>query len=269
MKTTPKFIQTSILVGAFAVFAPAVLQAQGSPSHHRGTDILHLSLSKSVTNDTVASGANGTVSLKYRKQGHSTVQSLDLSVSGLDAQTSYVLLSSTVSDSTLVPGAVLQTDDTGLLKVRYSSVVTGNGNVHPVGKAKTPLPAELNPLAYVRSLVLADSVVTQALVGANLEAPDKLNYLLKRDVSSETVPASLQLTANNQRGQFKFQAWDLAPTNDYLLVLNGEVTQVITTDAKGRWTARFAVENPLDVLALRTVEIWDSSSNSVLTVSLP
>jgi len=242
--------------------------ATGAEPHKGGTDILHLTLKTSITNDGATSAANGSVRLKFRQQGHSTVQGLELNVSSLDNTTlTYLLLASTVDDPVLRPAAVIQPDAEGVARIRYVSVETGNGKVHTLGKGKTPLPAELDPLSQVGRLVVAstDGVTTQELATATLENPERLSYLVKRDISTEAVPASLRIQANDQRGQFRLAAANLTPSTDYWLVLNGPVPSdegiehLFTTDAKGKLVIRFTIGNPLEAVALRKVQVRDRS----------
>ena len=280
MKTKLRCYKSLVLTSLLTFGAASLLTVSGAAPHKGGTDILHLSLSQSVTNGGVTSGVNGSVRLKFNQQGHSTVQSLELNVSSLDsAMPYYVLLASTVDDPALKPVAVFESNADGVAKIRYTSVVTGNGKLHSPGKGKTPLPAELDPLAHVRQLVVADGVATQALATATLENPEHLSYLVKRDISTNTVPASLRIQANDQHGQFRLTAENLTASTSYWLVLNGPVVdggteQVFTTDNKGKLAIRFTIENPLDALALRKVQVKDSSGSValgkvLLEVSLP
>jgi hypothetical protein len=252
------------------------MTASAAEPQKGGTDILHLNLSQSITNDGVTSDVNGSVRLKFHQQGHSTVQSLELNVSSLDMTMTNLLLASTVDDPELKPVAVFEPDADGVAKIRYKSVVTGNGKVHSPGKGKTPLPAELSPLSHVRQLVVADGVVTQALATATLENPEHLSYLVKREMSTDTVPASLRIQANDQRGQFRLSASNLEALTEYKLMLNGGALQaggseeVVTTDEEGRLAIRLTTENPLEVLALETVVIWDTiGGTNMLEVFLP
>ena len=170
--------------------------------------------------------------LKFHQQGRSTVQSLELNVSSLDITVpEHVLL---VWDGIEVDGegkpvmkqaAVIVPDADGVAKIRYMSVVAGNGKSQSLGRGKTPLPAELSDLSKVRQLVIAASdgtTITQELATANLEIPEHLNYLVKRDISTDDIPASLRIQANDQRGQFRLTADNLIDSAGYTLWLNGE-----------------------------------------------
>jgi hypothetical protein len=287
MKTKFRNYKSLALTSLLTFGAAWLLTVSGAEPHKGGTDILHLSLSQSLTNDGVTSDVNGSVRLKFNEQGHSTVQSLELNVSSLDSTIpQYLLLASTVDDPVLKPVAVFESDANGVAKIRYKSVVTGNGKVHSPGKGKTPLPAQLDPLSDVRQLVVAktDGVTTQELATATLENPEHLNYLVKRDISTNDIPASLRIQANDQRGQFRLTAENLTASTDYWLVLNGPVAdggteQVFTTDEKGKLAVRFTIENPLDAFALRKIQVRNLSevgliepalsASLVLEVSLP
>jgi hypothetical protein len=102
-----------------------------------------------------------------------------------------------------------------------------------------------------------------------LSSPDKLQYLIKRDLSTNTVEASLRIKATTSKTQFKLLASGLNATTDYFLVLNGAIVQKNSTDAKGRLLINSLLENPGDILDLRSVAVWDSTSNSVLSTTSP
>jgi len=96
-----------------------------------------------------------------------------------------------------------------------------------------------------------------------------LQYLIKRDLSTDTIEASLRIKATTSQTQFRLVASGLTPTTDYLLALNGGVVQTNTTDAKGSLAIKSLLENPGDILDIRSVALWDSASNVVLNTTLP
>ena len=65
------------------------------------------------------------------------------------------------------------------------------------------------------------------------------------------------------------QGWNLSPGAGYLLTLDGSAAVSATTDAGGRLNVQLQGMDPLEVLNVRAVAVWNSESNSVLSVSLP
>ena len=95
------------------------------------------------------------------------------------------------------------------------------GNGKTVGHGKLPLRDLLDPVSLVRELRICSSGSPQAVLTADLTAPDKLQYLIKRDLSTNGVAASLRIKSNLKQTQVKLLTSGLSPANDYLLVLNG------------------------------------------------
>lgn len=276
MKTQFRHYKSLVLTSLLSFGAASLLSASAA-----GTDILHLNLTKSFTDEDETSDATGSVRLKFHQQGRSTVQSLELNVLSLDSDATYALLASKIGISGLTEVDQFTTDADGNAKIRYTLVENGNGKVHKPGKGRLLLPEGLNQVSHMRRLEIAKvvvseegSVVLPAVLLAEIDDPEQLNYLVKRDISTDTVPASLRIQANDQRGQFRLTADNLIPSTDYWLVLNGPVApdggteQVFTTDAKGKLAIRFTIENPLDVLTLRKVQLRDRSEVGLLEPDL-
>jgi hypothetical protein len=148
--------------------------------------------------------------------------------------------------------------------VRYQQ----NGNGKGPGKGKLALPAELNPLSDVRELAVFNSGAEKVLE-ADLTSPDQLQYLVKRDISTNGVKADLRIKATTSQTQFRLIASGLNATNSYLLALNEEVVQENVTDENGKLVITSLPTNTVDVLDIRSVALWDSSSNVVLSTELP
>jgi hypothetical protein len=249
---------------AMASAAVVAVSAIAVPVGKHGTDILHFFVRKAMTNEGVESGALGSVDAKQNQQGHANNQRLQIKVSGLTTNASYQLFAVLDEDTNFVQVADFSTDSSGKAVLDYNQKNNGKG----LGKKKIALPAALDPLAEIRQLGVFNSS-TQAVLTADLTAPDKLQYLIKRDLSTNNVNATLRIKATTQQTQFRLMASGLNATNDYLLVLNGEVAETNSTDDNGRLAISSLLQNPADILDLRSVALWDSVSNVVLTTELP
>jgi hypothetical protein len=258
----PKF--SLLLTGTIVVAAVTLAANSFGTLHKRGTDILHYFVRKAMSNTGLESSATAIINARQNKQGNANNQNLDITVKGLDTSTSYVLLALLDGDTNLTWITDFSTDTKGHASLIFRHL----GNGKSVGRGKLPLPDTLDPVSLVRGLEICNSS-TQAVLTADMTAPDKLQYLIKRDLSTNEVVASLQIKANLRQTQFKLQASGLGPVNDYLLVLNGGQPQTYTTDAKGRLLIKSPMEVPTDILDLRSVALWDSASNSVLNATLP
>jgi hypothetical protein len=260
MKLKKLFVCSLVAGGVAAMSLSAVAVAAKS----QGTDILHFFVRKSMTNEGAEAGVAGTVDAKQNRQGRADNQRLEIVLSGLATNASYHLFAVIDEDtSNFVHVAEFNANADGDARLRYRS--HGNGN--SVGKGKAALPALLNPLADVRQLAVFNSS-TQAVVTADLTDPDKLHYLIKRSLSTNGIDASLRIKATTTDTQFRLVAVGLAPTNNYQLVLNGEAAQAVSTDAAGVLNVE-ALPGSMPILDLRSVGLWDSVSNLVLSTDLP
>ena len=134
--------------------------------------------------------------------------------------------------------------------------------------SKHPVPAALTPISNVRELAILDAA-NQTILDANLTAPNKFEYLLKRDFSTDSVEALLQINANSQNAQVGVAASGLLPTNSYSLALNGAIVAMDDSDARGRLHLAFQLDQPLDIFSLQSVAIVDSATNVIASSNLP
>jgi hypothetical protein len=252
------------VVGGVAV---STLVAAPKPGHHWGTDILHFFDRTAMVSDGVISNATGQVQANQNTQGHADNQRLDISVKNLGTNTTFQLLALVNDDTNYTAVAEFTTDAKGRANISYRKVGSSNGHAN-LGHGRAALPALLDPLSNVRELAVAQ-YTTQRVMVADLTTPDKLEYLIKRDLSTNDVSALLRIHSNLKQAQFQLQALGLSPTNDYWLVVNGAVVQTNTTDAKGRLNIKTVAETPEQILDLRTLGVWDTSSNVVLCTTLP
>jgi hypothetical protein len=230
-----------------------------------GTDILHFFVRTAFTNDGVATNASGTVNARENKQGNADNQTVDLSFKGLNTNASYTLQISTFDDTNLTFVSDFTTDGRGRANFDFRDL----GNGHGIGHGKLPLPSAMDPVSALRSFAVLDTNTQAVLLSTDLTVLNHLQYLIKRDLSTHGITATLRIQANNQSARLSVAARGLAATNDYLLVLNGGIVQTNTTDARGRLEMRTTLVNPPDILDLRSVIVSDTSSNVVLSTTLP
>ena len=112
-------------------------------------------------------------------------------------------------------------------------------------------------------------VKTFPLQTADLTAPDKLEYVLKRDLSAGSIEASLQIKGKANKAKVRLEASGLSPNTEYSLALNGTVAQTGTTDENGKLKISSELDNPLDILALQSVALLDGLGNVVVSTTLP
>jgi hypothetical protein len=260
-------MQTKVVLTLSAIAtltaAALVATAMDVPGKH-GTDILHLFSDTVMTNSGVLSNASGNVAVRQNEQGNADNQELDIRAKGLDTNATYQLLA-IVNDDT---NATQVTNFTSDAKGRATLLYRQFGNGHGLGHGRIPLPSSLNPVSDVRQLTIANTS-TQAVLSADLTMPNRFEYLIKRDISSNSIDASLRIHATTRQTQFRLLASGLNPTNDYLLVLNGGIVQTNSTDKKGRLAIRSLMENPGDILDLHSVALWDTASNVLVSTTLP
>lgn len=229
----------------------------------QGTDILHYSVTKSMSNDGVESNAVGSVKAHQNEQGHADNQQLNISVSGLAASNTYELLANGDTNDEVS----FTTDANGSASLQYRSMGSGNGHGGGIGHGKSQLPPAFNPVSSVSQINVMNSS-TQAVLTADMTMPGSLQYLIKRNLSTSTVDASLRIHGTTGQTQFKLSASGLNATNNYLLVLNGAVAQTYTADTNGNLQIT-SLPYSGGILTLTSLEVWDSSSNVVLQTSLP
>jgi len=228
-----------------------------------GTDILHFMVIEAMTNNGVEVDAGGVIAASQVKQGNANNQKLTIAVTGLATNAPYELVAAIDNDTNLTDITSFETDSHGDATLDYTSL----GNGHGGGHHAIPLPASLNPVSLVRGVAIFNGS-TQLVLSADISAPDKLDYLIKRDLSSGGVKAGLMIQANTTHTHFQLLATGLKPSSPYLLAFNGDVVQTNSTTAKGRLDIHSLEETPPLILDLRSVELLDGT-NVVLHTSLP
>jgi hypothetical protein len=264
MHTPTRFAKTLLLcTGVAALTITSVVAVSG---HRRGTDILHFAVRKSMTAEN-GSTASGHVDANQNKQGNANNQRLSILLKDLDTSGTYQLLARLDDDTNLTQVTEFQSDSAGRAALLYRKVGSSQGKGGGLGKGKSALPAVLDPLSDIRELAVSLNS-TQMVLRADLTAPDKLQYLVKRSLSSGDVDALLQLKATVNTARLRLAVLGLDPTNAYLLALNGSVVESNSADPKGRLMISSSL-NPAEILDLHSVALWDAGSNVVISTTLP
>ncbi len=262
---TPKRF-VAIFTGVTMFGVVGLLAGPSMSPHPHGTDILHLFSTTTMTNEGVLTNASGLVVLAQNEQGNADHQLVNVSLRGLDTNTTYQLLAVVGSDTNFTFVTNFDTDVGGNAGLSYSNKGNGHGKS---GHHQNSLPDALNPVADIHDVGIFDSS-TQAVLTADLTMPDRLQYLIKRDLSNTNgVGAQLRIKATTSKTQFRLTASGLNLTSDYLLVFNGGIVQTNSSDAKGRLVIVSLVDPPTDILKLQLLALWDTSSNVVVSTELP
>jgi hypothetical protein len=257
----------SIFTGSAILGVVSLAARPGAFPHKHGTDILHLYSTTIMTNEGVVTNACGQVMVAQNEQGKANNQRMDISLRGLETNTTYQLLAVVGSDTNFITVTNLDTDSRGRASLSYVSHANGHGN--GLGHGRNPLPDVLNPVSEIHEAGIFDGS-TQAVLIADLTAPHRLQYLIQRDLSDTNgVDAELRIKATARCTQFRLTASGLNPTNDYFLVFNGDIVQTNTTDKKGRLAIVSLMDPPMDILKVQTVALWDDASNVVVSTELP
>jgi hypothetical protein len=270
--------KTTLLTVGMSVWALSALWAKPPGAGNHGTDIVHLFATTTMVNEGIETNAAGTVAVNRNAQGHADNQFLSIDVSGLTPDSTYDLLALVGDDTGLTDVAQFTTDDSGNATVQYSSKANGNGNGHGHGHGhgqNATLPDALNPISSIQAIDVGtittlDNILftTNIVLSADLTSSDKLEYLIKRDMGTNGVSAELRIKATADKSQFRLTASGLDASTDYLLAFNGDVVQTNTTDDHGRLSIT-AAPVPAEILQLRSVAVLDTSSNVVVSTSLP
>jgi hypothetical protein len=261
MKTLqPKTATLTCLVAlATAAILPAT--AFAAPG---GTDITHFTVQTGMTNNGVEPDAKGMVSASQKTQGHADNETLTIALSGLSTNMTYELVAMYDSDTNAVDVGPFTPDKNGKAQFDYRRL----GNGHGGGKKSLPLPDGITPVSLIRELDVVNTNM-QVVLSADLSDPDRLQYLIKRNLSNGDVRGSLMIEANSNHTHFRLLSTGLTPNADYWLAFNGEVVQTNTASANGRLDIHTIADTPPFILDVRTVELWDTSTNLVLEADIP
>jgi hypothetical protein len=260
MKSKPLWVVTGAAVCLFAV--TSLIASSGG----HGTDILHWAVRKNMTNEDTNSHATASVDLKQNTQGRADNQRIDLRIRNLVTNTPYQLWALVGDDTNYVHASDFTTDGKGNAKLSYMHVGSSQGQGH--GHGKQGLPADLLPISQIRELAIGNSS-TQAVFTANLLAPDKLEYLIKRHLSAGDVSGDLRLKATTKKLQFRLDVRGLAATNHYDLAINDAVVASGSSSTNGTLSFTALPVNAADILTVHSLSLIDAATNAVLSTTLP
>jgi hypothetical protein len=261
-----KHIQTVVLCTGLAALAFSGVLAASGKKH--GTDILHFSVRETMSNSGGLTNASGKVNASQNQQGKANNQRLDVVLKNLDPAGTYQLQALLGDATNWTQVTEFQSDEEGNAALYYRQVGSSNGRGKGLGRGKHGLPAALDPISQIRELAISMNS-TQMVLHADLTSPDKLQYLIKRDLSTDAIHATLRLKATLSQTQFRLTASGLNPTNEYLLALNGTVVQSENSNENGQLVIDALLNNPGDVLDLHSIQVWHGTNNVVLSTTLP
>jgi hypothetical protein len=277
---TPARIQKLLVLTAGAVLAITALTAYSDDKHGKGgfhgTDIIHLSIQTRMANDGIVTNASGSARIDWHQQGNANHQDLQVNVRGLDADTDYQLAALLNDDTNLTSVLTFTTDADGKACINLEDKGhnnNGHGHGHAYGHNKhghwkDQLPAALEPVGQIHELDVLDNTGTNVLLTADFTTATCFQYLVKRNISSDTVNAQLWIIASPHEADVRLCASGLA-AGDYSLVLNDTVAATQTADDHGRVSIRTELSNPADILSVSSVSLIDSGTNVVVSTTLP
>lgn len=283
----PANIQKFLTLTATTALAITALTADADDNHlddkhgkdgFHGTDIIHLSIQTRMDNEGIVTNASGFARIDWNEQGNANHQDIQVNVRGLDADTDYQLAAQMDDDTNLTSVATLGTDANGNASVFLEDKGNKNGHGHGHGHAyghdkhghgKAQLPPELEPVGQIHQLLVLDNTGTDVVLGADFTTASCFQYLVKRNISSDTVNAELWIIASAHNAQIRLSASGLSAGSDYTLALNDTATQTQTADDKGRVSIRTELSNPADILSVSSVSLLDADTNVVVSTTLP
>ena len=80
--------------------------------------------------------------------------------------------------------------------------------------------------------------------------------------------AAMSLKATQRKAKFELYASGLDSSTHYFLSLNGHVIEKVMPNDDGTLVMKTELMKAMDILDLRTLAIWDHSSNTVLSTTL-
>ena len=279
MKALKNLFATVIITG-LAAFLPSKSHGQfvsfGTNDVHSTAPLVkpnyHFLQKHALSNTGVIPGAGGSVQVIQNKPGNVNNQTLNIIATNLGANTTYQLIALMGNNAFFLQVGAFTTDLKGKLALRFLQMDDGNGNVKTNGLGKRPLPELLQPLYNIRELDIQNAS-DQSVLHADFFAPAQFQYMIKRPLTNDGFDANawgmLRINGNTNQATVRVTASNLETNTAYFLRLNGNVSGTGMTSKAGKLDVKTLLVTPLDILALRTVSISDSASNSVLSATLP
>src|SRR6266576_5463517 len=281
MKTAPQ-MQKLLVLTAGAALAITALTAysgdkpKGGKGGNHGTDIINLSVKVQMDNAGIVTNASGQARIDWHQQGNANHQDLVVNVRGLDAETSYDLEALLNDDTNLTSVVSFTTDAEGNASIDledkgHNNNGHGHGHGHAYGHNKNghmkdTLPAALEPVGHIHQLFVLDNTGTNVVLTADFTTASSFQYLVKRNISSDSANAELRIIANPGKAQVRLSASGL-PAGDYTLLLNDTAAETQTADDHGRVDIRTELANPADILSVSSVSLIDAGTNVVVSTT--
>ena len=275
-----KNLFATVIVAGLAAFLPSTSHGQfvsfGTNDARSTAPLIkpnyHFLEKHAMHNPGVIPGAAGSVQAIQNKPGNVNNQTLNIIATNLEANTTYQLIALMGDDKYFLQVGAFTTDLKGKLALRFLRMDDGNGNVKTNALGKRPLPELLQPVYSIRQLLIQDSA-DQTVLRANFYAPNQFQYMVRRLMTNDGFDADawgvLRINGNTNQATVRVTASSLETNAAYFLRLNGGITATTNATKYGKVIITTRLGNPLDILALRTVSISDSASNSVLSATLP
>lgn len=225
-------------------------------------EILHYFAKHLMANTGIVTNASGSINLHENSVSKGKPQALHIELRHLEVNSTYRLTALVGNETNLTLVAEFVSDDNGNAHLDFRDKANGHGG------GKNPLPASLSPLTSIHQLSIEDTNSSTVLT-ADLSAPDKFVFFLKRDISANDIRASLQINSETHKARLRVAASGLEADTDYTLALNDSAVTTASSDAKGQIRLGWELENAADILSLHSVSLLDSGTNVVLSATLP
>lgn len=259
-------LQVHLIALCFLLATPALA---APPFGKGGTDILHLALFTEFA-PAADPDAAGSLSAKLRQQGRADVQKLQLEVSNLAPDTTHHLFLSLRDVVDPVEVLSFDTDANGEASLKLMHL----GHKNASGKK---FPVDLDPLSDVLGMdIRSADALNVPLLEADLTAPDRLQYLVKRRLDNTGADAdaagSLFMKESSTKVQFRLRAGNLEPNAGYTLAIFAGLTETtfpVTTDADGRLDLKELPAGAPTPFQMTGLELRDGADMAVLETELP
>lgn len=237
-------------------------------------DVTHFS-ARANFESVPGSTASDSVFVQYRAQGKTEHQVLDITVKNLDPTGAYQLELGFLGVVEPVRWDV-DPDDSGSLFLRYREVIS-NGKTKKLGKNQVELPPDWPDLSGLRSVslvMLGDSAAVPPVPDVTVLSADltagKFNYLLKRDLSNDTLKASLLVNGNQTLSKVNLTVKGLEASTEYAIAVNEDASPdyMETTDSKGVLKLSGPLEPAVDILGLWKLELLKPIASDPITHGL-
>jgi hypothetical protein len=222
---------------------------------------LSYSFKAALTNSGVDTDARGTVSGKLSRRGVTDKQSLSIALSRLDASAPYQVVAFLDDSGTSTAVTDFSTDRHGRFSTNY---------VKSLSPRAHHLPDVLDPLSNLRELDILNGAGDR-ISSADITNTTSFSYSLLRamDITGfiPSAGGTLRVSGNHRSTRVSVAATGLLPSNSYQLLVNGVSVTTKTSDRHGRLTVTGPRTGLPLVLAIRTVELADSTGANIILSS--